>query len=244
MNMIMKKRLTNRRNRDHALIFPSPGGAPRSGGVVIDHRKGFTLVEVIVVLVILAILAAIAIPALTGYIDKAEDKKYIAMSRDLLVAGRTVLSDAYGAGILTSAGISYANGGSTVKEPTVFSTTGLKFWAVQEVLPGAHVEIAELLERKFPQKTEPGYWGFNFIGPPDSPGTESTVWNADGFFADIFPDGQGVNKVYVYVTYKVKRLEGMDGSKSPSNILRISGEYDPKAGYEVYYYRQGIGPIR
>jgi prepilin-type N-terminal cleavage/methylation domain-containing protein len=45
---------------------------PRSGGVVGRDRKGFTLVEVIVVLVILAILAAIAIPALTGYIDKAK----------------------------------------------------------------------------------------------------------------------------------------------------------------------------
>jgi prepilin-type N-terminal cleavage/methylation domain-containing protein len=44
-------------------------------------RAGFTLVEVIVVLVILAILAAIAIPALTGYIDKAQDKQYIAEHR-------------------------------------------------------------------------------------------------------------------------------------------------------------------
>ena len=35
------------------------------------NKKGFTLVELIVVLVILAILAALLIPALTGYIDKA-----------------------------------------------------------------------------------------------------------------------------------------------------------------------------
>ena len=41
----------------------------------VKKNKGFTLVEVIVVLVILAILAAIAIPALTGYIDKAKDKE-------------------------------------------------------------------------------------------------------------------------------------------------------------------------
>jgi prepilin-type N-terminal cleavage/methylation domain-containing protein len=46
------------------------GGAKRIGEV--RKHKGFTLVEVIVVLVILAILAAIAIPALTGYIDKAK----------------------------------------------------------------------------------------------------------------------------------------------------------------------------
>jgi prepilin-type N-terminal cleavage/methylation domain-containing protein len=34
--------------------------------------KGFTLVELIVVIVILGILLAIAIPALTGYIQKAK----------------------------------------------------------------------------------------------------------------------------------------------------------------------------
>ena len=37
----------------------------------LKDKKGFTLVELIVVLVILAILAALLIPALTGYIDKA-----------------------------------------------------------------------------------------------------------------------------------------------------------------------------
>ena len=37
----------------------------------LKDKKGFTLVELIVVLVILAILAALLVPALTGYIDKA-----------------------------------------------------------------------------------------------------------------------------------------------------------------------------
>lgn len=41
-------------------------------------NKGFTLVELIVVLVILAILAALLIPTLTGYIDKAKEKKIVA----------------------------------------------------------------------------------------------------------------------------------------------------------------------
>ena len=40
-----------------------------------DNRKGFTLVELIVVLVILAVLAALLVPSLTGYIDKAVEKR-------------------------------------------------------------------------------------------------------------------------------------------------------------------------
>ena len=44
----------------------------------LKDKKGFTLVELIVVLVILAILAALLVPALTGYIDKANNEKIIA----------------------------------------------------------------------------------------------------------------------------------------------------------------------
>jgi type IV pilus assembly protein PilA len=62
-----------------------------------SRKKGFTLVEVIVVLVIIAVLAAIAIPALTGYIDKANEKAVISQTRSSVVAAQTVVSDAYGA---------------------------------------------------------------------------------------------------------------------------------------------------
>jgi prepilin-type N-terminal cleavage/methylation domain-containing protein len=40
------------------------------------NTTGFTLVELIVVIVILGILLAIAIPALTGYIQKAQDEEW------------------------------------------------------------------------------------------------------------------------------------------------------------------------
>jgi prepilin-type N-terminal cleavage/methylation domain-containing protein len=68
------------------------------GGGNKSTRSGFTLVEVIVVLVILAILAAIAIPALTGYIDKARDKALISDARTIKVALQTILSEQYGEG--------------------------------------------------------------------------------------------------------------------------------------------------
>lgn len=61
-----------------------------------SKKGGFTLVELIVVLVILAILAALLIPALTGYIDKAKDKKIVAECRQSVMAAQTLVDEAYG----------------------------------------------------------------------------------------------------------------------------------------------------
>ena len=58
-------------------------------------KKGFTLVELIVVLVILAILAALLIPALIGYIDRANEEKLQATTRQVVVAAQSVVSEAY-----------------------------------------------------------------------------------------------------------------------------------------------------
>ena len=60
-----------------------------------NKKKGFTLVELIVVLAILAILAAMLVPALTGYIDKANEKKIVATARQYAIAAQSVVSDAY-----------------------------------------------------------------------------------------------------------------------------------------------------
>lgn len=61
----------------------------------VKNKKGFTLVELIVVLVILAILAALLVPALTGYIDKAKEKKVVAETRMLHTAIQTEMSALY-----------------------------------------------------------------------------------------------------------------------------------------------------
>ena len=65
----------------------------------LKDKKGFTLVELIVVLVI---LAALLIPALTGYIDKANKDKITAECRQVVVAAQTCVSEAYGQGKITT----------------------------------------------------------------------------------------------------------------------------------------------
>ena len=68
-----------------------------------NKKKGFTLVELIVVLAILAILAAMLVPALTGYIDKANEKKAIATARQYAIAAQSTVSDAYASNIKITA---------------------------------------------------------------------------------------------------------------------------------------------
>ena len=76
----------------------------------LKDRKGFTLVELIVVLVILAILAALLIPALTGYIDKANKEKVIAECRMAVMAVQTQSTTIYGEkGTVTKKALDDAN---------------------------------------------------------------------------------------------------------------------------------------
>lgn len=52
--------------------------------------------ELIVVLVILAILAALLVPALTGYIDRAREKKLTAEAKGVWTAAQAAASEYYG----------------------------------------------------------------------------------------------------------------------------------------------------
>lgn len=101
----------------------------------LKNKKGFTLVELIVVLVILAILAALLVPALTGYIDKANKEKIVAATRQLVVAAQTEASEAYGKGATFKEGDDFptdANGVIPAKS-TVLSLAEIKLGTGESV---------------------------------------------------------------------------------------------------------------
>lgn len=65
-----------------------------------NQKRGVTLVELIVVLVILAVLAALLVPSLTGYIDKAVEKRVMLQARSLMTAAQATIDEAYAKGEL------------------------------------------------------------------------------------------------------------------------------------------------
>jgi prepilin-type N-terminal cleavage/methylation domain-containing protein len=213
-------------------------------------RGGFTLVEVIVVLVILAILAAIAIPALTGYIDKAQDKQYIADARNAAAALRSVLSEGYADGtvaltddirIYAKDGSAKAGDGGETRKIKTFGTTALakvdsKAATGTENQYLYFEKAAKMLGTTFPNIYNPGYWELHFFAPNTS---SYSIFNAPGYYYYYYPEGfpkSGQTKPMVVVTYGMK---GLDPQAATVNTLMSNSsdtkEYDSSVGYKVFH---------
>jgi prepilin-type N-terminal cleavage/methylation domain-containing protein len=216
------------------------------------RRAGFTLVEVIVVLVILAILAAIAIPALTGYIDKANDKKYIAQARDISVAMKTVLNEAYASGKINSNGYGVHNGKDAFTEGEPFrddeTNEEIVQFSIEKISYGLasppdgnalYKQAATLIGEAYPANEnefyDPGTWQYTALAQKDSGATAAT---ADGFYWFFWPEGQPEGHgefPLILVTYKLERIAV---SEEPidefGKAFDQDSVYDPNAGYEVY----------
>jgi prepilin-type N-terminal cleavage/methylation domain-containing protein len=54
--------------------------------MIIQFKKGFTIIELMVVIAIIGVLAASLFPALTGYLSRARDTKKIAEIKELHTA--------------------------------------------------------------------------------------------------------------------------------------------------------------
>jgi prepilin-type N-terminal cleavage/methylation domain-containing protein len=210
--------------------------------------KGFTLVEVIVVIVIIAILAAIGVPALTGYIDKAQDRKWIAQARDIAIASRTVVTEAYADGVFNQPGnanlasyIAIANDGS--EQPNRrWNLNGLWIYSHYNNFDYTFsFKSGELSGTPFILDTSEGYWTYDMVGPKDM-----GPFNADAFIWCYYPEGYDEAAPVIVVTYKLDRVTADDGTyegtyEGTMSILvneLFYGEndcYNPNAGYEVYH---------
>ncbi|MDR2162583.1 MAG: prepilin-type N-terminal cleavage/methylation domain-containing protein [Clostridiales Family XIII bacterium] len=212
--------------------------APRSVPCRFRARRGFTLVEVIVVLVILAILAAIAIPALTGYIDKANDKRYISDARNAVVAVRTVLNEAYADGrIAASAEAEKYFSGKELYD----SNPGAAHFDLLEIGDillsdemGIYKKAAVLMGEPYPDDhLNEKSW---VLIPVAARNVGATASTADGFVYVLYPKGQGGPfDTVVAVTYKVDRIM-TDGWVDLYTKLQNGSTYNSKAGYEVYRF--------
>jgi prepilin-type N-terminal cleavage/methylation domain-containing protein len=217
MNMILKKQMASGRG-----------------------HSGFTLVEVIVVLVILAILAAIAIPALTGYIDKAEDKKYIADARNTVVAMRTILDEAYADGKIGSSAdaTAYFNHGGAVagSKIKVFAPFYISYYVTND-FHTYHKEANKLMGiGAF--KPGKGEWSLRFAAPTPS---AVTMRDASAFYYLYYMDGNdsGKNFRIVIVTYNIDGIPSdTDTFTEFTNKFDTVAECKQSVGYKVYHVIQ------
>jgi prepilin-type N-terminal cleavage/methylation domain-containing protein len=188
-------------------------------------RKGFTLVEVIVVLVILVILAAIAIPALTGYIDKADDKKYIAKAREILLAEKTTMDEAY-----AEKGLDFAD----FKEDSIISSSTVVYWTLSDLpiyysidLNPYVTTVYDLLGGIPIANYSKNYWELLVVGPANS-----TAFQCDGFVCLFYPEGSADTKTarnFCMVTYKTSCT--YTGGKTEN--VRTAYDYFPYFAYDA-----------
>jgi prepilin-type N-terminal cleavage/methylation domain-containing protein len=223
----------------------------RVAGAGAQRRTGFTLVEVIVVLVILAILAAIAIPALTGYIDKARDKEYITQARDISIAVHSVLNEAVASGEITGdPAISSSSMHWFTTPGTLLMGDNAKRFFITNTSLYATSDIYEYFKRAAALvgnsysfgSTDNRFFSYMTVALR---GSDVTAATADGFVFELYPEGyeEGSGKPWIVVTHKIARIteldaDGIQRSVSWPILFNASPEgkahYDPEAGYEIY----------
>ena len=108
-----------------------------------NQKRGVTLVELIVVLVILAVLAALLVPSLTGYIDKAVEKRIVLQARSLMTAAQATIDEAYAKGqlVYSAADDAYVPSSAAVKQAMIKQILDLSEMSEDSQLPSPQTQI-------------------------------------------------------------------------------------------------------
>jgi len=103
-----------------------------------NKKKGFTLIELIVVIVIIAIIAAIAVPALTRYIESANNRAAQAIAHNIQVVLQAEVTEFYEYKIST-----VATSGADATDPLFDTTNAPKYFPDGSDFPNVIGEILE-----------------------------------------------------------------------------------------------------
>jgi type II secretory pathway pseudopilin PulG len=205
-----------------------------------------------VVIVILGILLAIAIPALTGYIQKAQDKEWEARAYDAQVAFRSLIAEDLGNGTL-------GKGVPTSGPYSTYLIDGAPQWAATQIkgfggatlsafasgysdpssVPGSALimysnRAAELLGlNPVASSDTPGFFEVAFYAPRPS---TYTVSDAPAFRYRYYPEGNLPSKPIVIVLFGFSGFAGSYNTLTDlEDDIKTNGVIDLDAGYRVYH---------
>jgi hypothetical protein len=156
-------------------------------------------------------------------------------ARYLAIATQTVIDQAYANGELgTPAAAAYIGAGDTVTYPNTKAYNMAALWSAstQSGTLSYDRQIAALADRTwYGGLNSPGAYRL-FLRGPDS----GDLFDADGFAYTFAPEGNWGDPSII-VTYKMTRASGTNDSEIAAALSSTGGtvQYDPSAGYEVYY---------
>jgi type II secretory pathway pseudopilin PulG len=205
------------------------------------------------VIVILGILLAIAIPALTGYIQKAQDEELKMKARDAVTAVRAVIDEGYADGTFgaylpdsgpysdyLSNGLSDLAGNRKIFNVGIVSRydeNGVKGTMGSSSMNRMYYrKAAQLMSSTYPSVEtgagSEGKWVLELTAPKTA---DYTIFSAPAWWWVYFPDGEETGNPMIVVTYGLQDFTGNPSTYIELRAASTNTVCNPDAGYKVFH---------